>query len=92
MICRHCQKASVSRPRGLCWVCYYAPGVRALYPSTSKYAKRGVANFTGPAKTPRPTVAAPGTEEKIAILMERARNRQELFHPADGPRPLAVAG
>lgn len=31
--CRHCRKSSVTRPRGLCWNCYYKkPGVRDLYP------------------------------------------------------------
>jgi len=30
MICRHCQKSKVNRPRGLCWSCYYRPGVREL--------------------------------------------------------------
>lgn len=38
MLCRHCVKNRVLRPRGLCWRCYYRPGVRDLYPSTSKYA------------------------------------------------------
>ena len=45
--CRHCSKSKVNRPRGLCWSCYYTPGVKELYPSTSKYARRGVGNFTG---------------------------------------------
>lgn len=40
MICRHCQKVRANRPRGLCWGCYYTPGVLELYPSTSKFAKR----------------------------------------------------
>jgi hypothetical protein len=31
-MCRHCGRREVSRPRGLCWVDYYAPGVRDLYP------------------------------------------------------------
>jgi hypothetical protein len=39
-LCRHCHKHAVNRPRGLCWPCWYIPGVRALYPSTSKYANR----------------------------------------------------
>jgi hypothetical protein len=40
-ICRHCRKRPVNRPCGLCWGCYYAPGVKELYPSTSKFrAKR----------------------------------------------------
>ncbi len=38
--CRHCGKRRVNRPRGLCWQCYYAPGVKDLYPSTSKFASK----------------------------------------------------
>ena len=84
MICRHCQKSKVNRPRGLCWSCYYRPGVRDQYPSTSKYARRGVGNFCGTAPLPATsTSAAPGSEEKIAILAERAKNRQSLWHPDD---------
>ena len=30
-ICRHCTKSKVNRPRGLCWSCYYTPGVKDLY-------------------------------------------------------------
>lgn len=30
-ICRHCRKCAVTRPRGLCWVCYYTPGVKDAY-------------------------------------------------------------
>ena len=30
MICRHCQKVRSNRPRGLCWSCYYSPGVREI--------------------------------------------------------------
>lgn len=37
MICRHCSKFKANRPRGLCWKCYYTPGVRDLFPSTSKF-------------------------------------------------------
>lgn len=86
MLCRHCQKAKSNRPRGLCWGCYYRPGVRELYPSTSKFARRGVGNFSGNAPLPdRLTAAAPGSEEKILVLMERARMQQALFHPLDGP-------
>ena len=57
-ICKHCQKSKVNRPRGLCWSCYYTPGVKELFPSTSKYARRGVGNFTGNAPlSPEPTTA-----------------------------------
>ena len=31
-----------------------------------------------------PTHAWPGSEEKIAVLTERAARRQELWHPEDG--------
>ncbi len=73
--CRHCAKSKVNRPRGLCWSCYYTPGVKELYPSTSKYARRGVGNFTGNAPLPPvPTTAAPGTPEKLAVLEQRAKH------------------
>ncbi len=84
MICRHCQKSKVNRPRGLCWSCYYTPGVRDRYPSTSKYARRGLANSPGPLPLPAAATAArPGTEEKIAVLAERVRRREALWHPND---------
>jgi limonene-1,2-epoxide hydrolase len=84
MICRHCQKVRSNRPRGLCWSCYYRPGVREMYPSTSKYARRGVSDFNGQsAVAAMPTQALPGTEEKVEILAERARLGLSLWHPRD---------
>ena len=84
MLCRHCQKVKSNRPRGLCWSCYYTPGVREQYPSTSKFGRRGIGNFNGQAaRPPFPTSAAPGSPEKIAILAQRAQLRQELWHPDD---------
>src|SRR2546423_7813948 len=86
MNCRHCGRDRVNRPRGLCWTCYYTPGVRERYPSTSKFARRGVGNFCGAAPLPEfATDAMPGSEEKILILMERAARREALFHPDDNP-------
>lgn len=92
--CRHCCKVAATRPRGLCWTCYYAPGVKELYPSTSKYASRGHGN--GPSSSPladSPTTAAPGTAEKIAVMEQRAAAGLAIFHPADAryegdPLPL----
>jgi hypothetical protein len=101
MLCRHCHSGTVSRPRGLCWPCYYTAGVRDLYPSTSKYGRRGLGNFNGATPLPAvPTDAMPGSPEKVAILMERAQNRLSLWHPEDadmtGPkrrqRELAQVG
>jgi hypothetical protein len=84
MLCRHCQKVRSNRPRGLCWSCYYRPGVRDQYPSTSKYARRGVSDFNGTtALAADPTDALPGTEDKVAVLAERARLGLSLWHPHD---------
>ena len=97
MLCCHCQKSKVNRPRGLCWSCYYRPGVREQHPSTSKFARRGVGNLCGQMPLPIPTVAQPGSREKLAVLAERARLNQSLFHPKDGyirpagmPRAIAA--
>ncbi len=91
MLCRHCGKVPSNRPRGLCWSCYYRPGVREQYPSTSKFARRGVGDFNGRAALPEPTAALPGTPEKVAILEQRARLKQSLWHPADAPMDLESA-
>jgi hypothetical protein len=84
MTCRHCHESLVTRPRGLCWKCYYTPGVRDIYPSTSKFGRRGTGNFSSWAPLPPfPTQALPGTPEKIALLAERVRLQQSLWHPED---------
>lgn len=83
-VCRHCSKAKVNRPRGLCWSCYYTPGVKDLFPSTSKYARRGEGNFLGDAPLASiPTAAPPGSLEKLAVLAERVLHKKALFHPHD---------
>ena len=88
MICQHCRKSKVNRPRGLCWSCYYKPGVRYRYQTGSKYARRGIANITGSLPTPpKPTAAAPGTNEKLAVLAERAKSKVALWHPMDARYP-----
>jgi hypothetical protein len=82
--CRHCRRGKVTRPRGLCWACYYQPGVREKYPSPSIFGRRGIDDFYGRITPPPfPTAALPGTPEKIAILTQRAELGQELFHPND---------
>lgn len=92
--CRHCGFGKVTRPRGLCWVCFYLPGVRDLYTSESMYAKRGVGNDNDTRKPPAmPTTAAPGTPGKVEVMVARAKAKRQVFHPADArfegdPRPL----
>ncbi len=85
--CKHCNDPArkVNRPRGLCWGCYYTPGVRDMYPSTSKYARCGVGNGTGAGRVlpAKGTKALPGTPEKMAVLAERAALGQRLWHPKD---------
>lgn len=84
MMCRHCGLCKASRPRGLCWTCYYSAGVREQYESLSKFGRRGPGNTYGRAPLPPfPTTALPGSPEKIAILEQRAAAHQELFHPLD---------
>jgi hypothetical protein len=57
-----------------------------MYPSTSKYARRGVGNFTGPAPLPaEPTAYPPGSPQKLAVMAQRARLKQALWHPDDAP-------
>jgi hypothetical protein len=86
MLCRHCGRFRVNRPRGLCWSCYYKPGLRDCYPSTSKFARRGVGNSCERVLMPPfPTTALPGTPEKVAVLEQRAQMHQALWHPADAP-------
>ena len=84
-ICRHCRKAFVNRPKNMCWSCYYTPGVRDLYPSTSLYAYRspigqGCRNAPPP---PWPTRAEPGTDEKLRVIEWRAKHGFALWHPRD---------
>jgi len=83
-LCRHCQTCKANRPRGLCWTCYYAHGVRELYPSTSQFACRGRRDRNGSSPpAPFATDAEPGSPEKVAILEERANMRVQLWHPLD---------
>lgn len=86
--CRHCGKSKVNRPRGLCWTCYYTPGLRECYHSGSKYARRGISNITGVQPPPAvPTTAPPGTLEKLDVLAERAKLKVALWHPMDARYP-----
>lgn len=94
-LCRHCGLKAVNRPKGLCWTCYYRPGVAALYPSTSVFARRGHANGCHqPAPPARPTDAEPGSEDKLAVLESRAARGEGLWHPRDtvysAPVPWAL--
>lgn len=92
--CRHCKAKPTNRPRGLCWTCWRAPGVKELYPPTSRYANRGVADRTSshdvlPVEA---TDAEPGSEEKVRVLCERAARGEALHHPGDARVTSASVG
>ena len=82
MVCRHCGRGRPNRPRGLCWTCYYTPGVRERY---APRCHRGLEDFYGQPELPVPTRALPGTLEKVVVLEQRASRRQALWHPQDAP-------
>ena len=96
-ICRHCRTRRPARPRGLCWRCYYTPGLREQYPSESKYAMRpakGLVPQHDPLDTTEyqapiadePTTAEPGTLDKIEVLARRLAAGLTLHHPYDRRR------
>jgi hypothetical protein len=87
VVCKHCRQRKVNRPRGLCWTCYYTPGVKNLHPSVSKFGRRGVGGLNRNRLPDGPTDAPPGSEAKLAILAERARLNVSLWHPLDARYP-----
>lgn len=88
-MCRHCGSKVASRPRGLCWTCYYTAAIRSQYtpgsanPDTAKFAVMGVGNGFRAKKPHNPTKAAPGSEEKLLVMIRRAERGESLFHPKD---------
>lgn len=83
-LCRHCHRKRVNRPKGLCWVCYYAPGVKERYGHIAPCGRRSdVPDFCRAAPLPEPTPALPGSAEKVAVLADRARKGLALHHPLD---------
>lgn len=82
-LCRHCHYVKATRPRGLCWSCYQAPGIRQQHPVSRKNQYIS-GDFSGRAPLPSaPTSAMPGTPEKVAVMRERAAKKQSLWHPLD---------
>lgn len=92
MNCRHCKKRRVCKPRGLCQVCYGRTAIRDLHPVGTTRARGDVlcrGDFEGDAEPPTdPTTAPAGSAEKLRVMVERARNKQELFHDNENPQLL----
>ena len=86
--CRHCGVRKVNRPRGMCWGCFYTPGVKGLYAITSKYARRGV-GIGNAASRPAasPCTHPQGSPGRIESMAARAAAGESLFHPEDATDP-----
>lgn len=55
-----------------------------MNPSTSKYARRSTPDTHAQGRpTSGPTIALPGTKEKIEVMEARAARHEVLFHPMD---------
>lgn len=65
-------------------------GVRGLYSSGSKYARRGLGNGNAIRPLPEPTAYPPGTVGKLLVLESRAMAGVALWHPADAGFPPDV--
>lgn len=100
MLCRHCNRPCPdTRPRGLCWGCYFTPDIADRYPpmnarlrcmgrarENAPLVEAADANLELPAipfNFPKPTAHPPGSVRKVAVMRYRARHRQPLFGPAD---------
>lgn len=82
-VCRHCKDRRANRARGLCWTCYYTPGISRRYGPLSKYGRRGVPEVASGAMPSTPTEALPGTPAKVLVLAARAAQGETLWHPQD---------
>lgn len=82
-VCQHCNRFKVGRPRGLCWRCYYLPGVKEQYAKLRQMASQFDTDNHRPRRPERPTDAAPGTVQKIAVMIARLKRGESLFHPHD---------
>lgn len=84
LVCAHCKRLKVARSRGLCASCHLDPSIRCLYNDVKSTGNRGPGNYYGnPQDMPEPTLALPGTEEKLRVLEQRAALGQNLWHPLD---------
>lgn len=81
-VCNHCHKRRISRPRGLCWGCYYIPHVRERHEKALYHPleDRDCRERSAPHEA---TDARPGTEAKIKVLARRVARNLALWHPDD---------
>ncbi len=83
-LCLHCKGTRTIKCRGLCWTCAQRPDLRVLYPSTSKFGRKGTGLKAGPAPLPKaPTTHPPGSAGKLDVMRQRAAKSEQIFHPGD---------
>jgi hypothetical protein len=84
-VCRHCsQRRPRHGGRGLCWSCHANLNIRRLYGPVSPRGNKAATNDEKLHRPlPVPTVAEPGSEEKIRVLCQRVENGELLKHPDD---------
>jgi hypothetical protein len=85
-VCVRCKVNKPNRPRGLCWHCYYTPGVRERYGPTTVHGRRGIGHNDSGAKPLDPrggTAHPPGSLGRIAVMEERAELGYAILHPDD---------
>ncbi len=99
MPCLHCAKPALSQAnmdahrRGLCRACYEEHAVRALYPVQRICRGKPIVWTSLPdlfrilPLAPFPTLALPGSEAKILVMMDRASRSLAINHPLDAIIP-----
>lgn len=84
--CKHCGSLGCYA-RSLCVRCWSKGGVKALYAPMAHEERakhRGLGNVARePPPAPCPTAHPPGSVGKFRVLMERARQGVQLWHPSD---------
>ena len=86
-VCRHCQKAKVSRPRGLCWIVLLSAGLAGSVsrrPASSSTEASATSTSRRP-PPPIPTSRSARFARKTGRARRAARLKQALWHPDDAP-------
>ena len=80
--CRHCFLVRYPHARGLCRTCHETPAIRRMYPTFRPTGPNGLKHGTLP-QAPEPTLAMPGSLEKVAVMEARVGAGFACFHELD---------
>lgn len=81
--CRFCCTKVVSRPRGLCWHCYYDPFVKAFFGIQSA---ADIAKLKATRKPPTDPTEIPAGPRRVEIYCKRYERGEHLFCVEDTRR------